>query len=71
MAAPPVIMLANRGLAFDLYEFYLEGVPVQELASAYALPVEWVEERIEITRLRLEDQNRFTARLVASTNSAV
>ena len=43
MAALPVIMLANRGLAFSLYEFYLEGVSVQELASVYALPVEWVE----------------------------
>ena len=71
MVAPPVMMLANRGLAFSLYEFYLEGVPVQELASAYALPVEWIEERIEITRLRLEYQNRSTARLVASADSAV
>ena len=60
MAAPQVMMLANRGLALSLYEFYLEGVPVQELASAYALPVEWIEERIETTRLRLEYQNRFT-----------
>jgi len=62
MAGLPVMVLANRGLALSLYEFYVEGVPVQELASAYALPVEWVEERIETTRLRLEHQNQFTAR---------
>ena len=71
MAAPPVMMLANRGLAFSLYEFYLEGVPVQELASAYSLPVEWVDECIETRRLRLEHQNRFTAQLLGSPDSAV
>jgi hypothetical protein len=44
---------------------------VHELASAHALFVEWVEERIETTRLWLEYQNRFTAGLMAGADSAV
>ena len=57
MAHLPVMMLANRGLAISPYEFYLEGIPLQELASAYALPVAWVEACIETTCLRLEYRN--------------
>ena len=69
MAAPEVIMLANRSLAFDLYEFHLEGVPTQDLAAAYSLPIEWIEKCIETTRLRLEHQ--FATQLAVNTDSAV
>jgi hypothetical protein len=71
MATPAVMMLANRGLAFTLYEFHLEGIPVQDLATGYSLPVEWVEKRIEAVRLRLKYQNQFTARPMGSVDSAV
>jgi hypothetical protein len=53
-----VTVLANRSLAFSLYDFYLEGVSVEELAAAYSLPAHWVEERIEAIRLCLQFQAR-------------
>ena len=71
MAAPEVIMLANRSLAFDLYEFHLEGVPIQDLAAAYSLQVEWIEKCIESTRQRLEYEKQFATQLTANTDSAV
>jgi hypothetical protein len=71
MAAPEVMMLANRSLAFDLYEFHLEGIPAEDLAGAYSLPVEWIEKCIESMRLRLEYQKQFTAKLTANADSAV
>jgi hypothetical protein len=71
MAAPEVIMLANRSLALDLYEFHLEGVPAQDIATTYSLPVEWIEKCIENTRLRLEYQKQFDTPLTANTDSTV
>jgi hypothetical protein len=71
MAASEVVMLANRSVAFNLYEFHLEGVPAQDLAAAYSLPVERIEKCIERARLRLECQKQFSAQLTANTDSAV
>jgi hypothetical protein len=71
MAAREVMMLANRSLALDLYEFHLEDVTTQDLAAAYSLPVEWIEKCIESTRLRLEYQKQFARQLTASAGSAV
>ena len=41
------MILANKSLAFSLYDFHLEGVSAKELAADYSLPITWVEERIE------------------------
>lgn len=53
---PAVMVLANCSLAFSLYDFNLEGVSARELAAAYSLPPQWVEERIEAVRLCLKFQ---------------
>jgi hypothetical protein len=53
---PAVVLLANRSLAFSLYEFNLEGFSTHELASTYSLPVHWVKERIEAVRLCVKYQ---------------
>ena len=53
---PAVMVVANKSLAFSLYDFYLEGVSTEELAAAYALPLHYVEERIEAVRLCLQFQ---------------
>ena len=55
------MMLANKGLAFSLYEFHLEGIPAEELAASYALPLAWVEERIEAVRLYVEYERKLSA----------
>lgn len=57
---PAVMVLANTSLAFSLYDFYLEGVSVEELAAAYSLPPHCVEERIEAVRLCLQFQAKAT-----------
>ena len=57
---PGVTLLANRSLAFSLYEFNLEGVSAKELASAYSLPANWVEDRIEAVRLCLKYQVKLS-----------
>ena len=56
---PAVMLLANRSLPFSLYDFHLNGVSAQELADAYALPLTWVEERLEAVRLCLKYQVTF------------
>jgi hypothetical protein len=53
---PPMIVHANKSLAFSLYDFHLNGVSVEKLAAAYSLPVQSVEERIEAVRLCLTFQ---------------
>ncbi len=53
---PAVMLLANKHLAFSLFEFNLSGVSAKELAAAYSLPIIWVEERIEAVRLCLKYQ---------------
>jgi hypothetical protein len=53
---PAFLVHANRSLAFSLYDFHLNGVPVAKLAAAYALPVHAVEEKIEAVRLCLNFQ---------------
>lgn len=57
---PGVTLLANRSLAFSLYEFHIEGVSAKELASAYSLPANWVEDRIEAVRLCLKYQVKLS-----------
>jgi hypothetical protein len=57
---PAVMVLANRSLAFSLYDFYLEGVSVEELAAAHSLPAQSVEERIEAVRLCLQLQAKVS-----------
>jgi hypothetical protein len=56
---PGVTLLANRSLAFSLYEFNLEGVSAKELASAYSLPANWVD-GIEAVRLCLRYQVKLS-----------
>ncbi len=57
---PAVALLANRSLAFSLYEFNLDGFSPKELASVYSLPAEWIEERIESVRLCLKHQVKLS-----------
>jgi hypothetical protein len=60
---PAVMHLANKSLAFSLYDFHLEGVSAGELAAAYSLPTSWVEERIEAVRLCLKYQVKLSLKL--------
>ncbi|MBV8072920.1 MAG: hypothetical protein JO270_23660 [Acidobacteriaceae bacterium] len=55
---PAVIVLANKSLAFSLYDFYLDGLSAEELAAAYLLPPRCVQERLEAVRLCLQFQAR-------------
>jgi hypothetical protein len=59
---PAVMALANKSLAFSLYDLHLEGVSAKKLAAAYSVPVEWVEERIEAVRLCLKYQVKLSLR---------
>jgi hypothetical protein len=59
---PGVVLLANRSLAFSLYDYNLHGVSSKELASTYSLPPDWVEERIEAVRLCLKYQVKLSVR---------
>jgi len=59
---PAVALLANRSLAFSLYEFSLAGVSAKELAASHSLPPDWVEERIEAVRLCLKYQVKLSVR---------
>ena len=54
--SPAAMVLANKSLAFSLYDFHLNGVSASELAAAHSLPVHSVEERIEAVRLCLKFQ---------------
>jgi hypothetical protein len=56
------MILANRSLAFHLYDFHLDGISVKELGTAYAKPTHWVEEQIEAVRLCLQFQAKVTLR---------
>jgi hypothetical protein len=53
---PAFMMHANRSLAFSLYDFHLNGVPIEKLAAAHGLPLHTVEEKIEAVRLCLNFQ---------------
>ena len=64
---PAVILLANKSLAFSLYDFNLEGISVEELATAYSLPVNWVEQHIEAVRVCLKYQVKLSVGLSAAT----
>ena len=59
MMHPAFSVIANRSLPLGLYDFHLSGVSAQELASAYQLPLPWVEERLEAARLCLKFQVRL------------
>jgi hypothetical protein len=50
------MQLAKRSLAFSLYHFHLAGKSPKEIADALALPLDWVEERIEAVKLCLTFQ---------------
>jgi hypothetical protein len=56
------MILANKSLAFSLYDFHLEGVSAKELAADYSLPITWVEERIEAVRLCLKYQVKLSVK---------
>ena len=70
---PAVMVLANKSLAFSLYDFHLSGVSASELAVAHSMPVYRVEELIESVRLSLKfqvkvalgDQRTIVSRLAA------
>jgi hypothetical protein len=66
---PAIMHLANKSLAFSLYEFHLEGVSAGELAAAYSLPTAWVEERIEAVRLCMKYQVKLLLRLTAEAEA--
>jgi hypothetical protein len=53
---PALMVHANKSLAFCLYDFHLNGVPVEKLAAAYRIPVHSIEEKIEAVRLCLNFQ---------------
>lgn len=53
---PATALLANSSLPISLYDFYMSGVPLETLATAYSLPLHWLEERIEAVRLCLQYQ---------------
>jgi hypothetical protein len=53
---PAAMLLANSSVPLSLYDFHLNGVSAQTLATAYSLPLAWVEERIEAVRLALKFQ---------------
>ena len=57
---PAVMILANRSLAFHLYDFHLDGISVEELATAYSLPTNWITERIEAVRLCVKYQAQLS-----------
>ena len=63
---PAVALLADRSLAFSLYDFHLQGVSPRELASTYSLPADWVEERIEAVRLCLKYQVKLSVAVSAN-----
>jgi hypothetical protein len=62
---PAVALRANKSFAFHLYDFHLEGVSTKELASAYSLPVGWIEERIEAVRMCLKFQVKLSVKPLA------
>jgi hypothetical protein len=53
---PGLMLLANSSFPVSLYDFHLDGVSARELATAYSLPLAWVEERLEAVRLCLKYQ---------------
>jgi len=57
---PAFMIVANKSLAFSLYDFHLEGISAKELAADYSLPIGWVEERIEAVRLCLKYQVKLS-----------
>jgi len=52
--------LAAVSNPFRLYQHYVNGTSVQEIAETFNLPAEWVEQRIEAVRLCVEHQLAFT-----------
>jgi hypothetical protein len=52
-------LLYDNYLPFRLYAEHKNGVTPAQLAATFALPVQWVEERIEAARLCIEKQVRL------------
>lgn len=63
---PAIMILANRSLAFHLYDLHLDGISAQELAVAHSRPIHWIEERIEAVRLCL----KFQAQVAVGSKAA-
>jgi hypothetical protein len=57
---PAVVVLGNTSLPFHLYDLHLNGVSATELSAAYAVPLSWVEERLESVRLCVKYQVRVS-----------
>jgi hypothetical protein len=53
---PGLMLLANSSFPVSLYDFHLDGISARELATAYSLPLAWVEERLEAVRLCVKYQ---------------
>jgi hypothetical protein len=66
---PAAMALANKSLAFSLYDFHLEGLSAKELAVAYSRPISWIEERIEAVRMCLNYQVNLSLRSVNQTSA--
>jgi hypothetical protein len=69
--SPAFMVHANRPLAFNLYDFHLNGVPVEKLAAAYALPVHSVEEKIGASKALSEVSGQGFARPVLPSASGL
>ena len=54
------VLLGNRSVTFALYDYHLRGVSARELATAYSLPLSWVEERLEAVRLCVKYQVKLS-----------
>jgi hypothetical protein len=57
---PGFKLMANRSFGLSLYDLHVEGVSTKELAEAYSLPVAFLEQRIEATRLCLKHQVKLS-----------
>ncbi len=57
---PAIALLGNRSVTFALYDYHLRGVSARELATAYSLPLSWVEERLEAVRLCVKYQVKLS-----------
>jgi hypothetical protein len=49
-------VLGDSSASLSLYDFYIQGVLAATLATAYALALAWVEERLEAARLCFQFQ---------------
>jgi hypothetical protein len=55
-----IALLAKRSFGFQLYAATLSGASAEELAAAYKLSLETVEERLHATRLLVTHQAQIS-----------